>query len=445
MTAGLVTSSIGDAAKASAAGQPVPCALRRFPYPYRAMLAICSDLDETPDAAVYAQIMRYLNTTDDLGWGRGVGLEVGNTIYFDMPAGQFAYWNTDDAGRAMARDLIRSGHIDCLHSFGDLATTRSHAERALAELERLGLRIGVWVDHAVAATNFGADIMRGCGDVPGSAAYHADLTCRHGVQYVWRGRVTSVIGQDQPPSLRGIGDPRHPIASVRTLLKESMKGRRARLGDAKYAMHGDHALVRPCTLRDGTGVWEFMRCNPHWGGVSCGDTASGMAESLTARFLDRLVEREGICVLYTHLGKIRDRQEPFEGPTRRAFERLAEYARRQKILVTTTRRLLGYRQAREHVHAEAVRLPNGLRIDLTPSDAQGPRLAPADLQGLTVYLDPAGAQWDELRSEIALRCGTAPLCRVNGMDVPQVRVNPPDETGRASVSIPWQKLEFPLR
>jgi hypothetical protein len=27
--------------------------LRRFPYPYRAMLAICSDLDETPDRHVY--------------------------------------------------------------------------------------------------------------------------------------------------------------------------------------------------------------------------------------------------------------------------------------------------------------------------------------------------------------------------------------------------------
>ncbi|MCC7293383.1 MAG: hypothetical protein IT449_15090 [Phycisphaerales bacterium] len=439
MTAGLVTSSVEETVRPSATGKPVPCALRRFPYPYHAMLAICSDLDETPDAAVYAQIMRYLNTTDDLGWGRGVGLEVGNTIYFDMPPGQFAYWNTDDAGRAMAQDLIRSGHIDCLHSFGDLATTRNHAERALSELERHGLRIEVWVDHAVAPSNFGADIMRGSGDVPGSPAYHADLTSRHGVQYVWRGRVTSVIGQDQRPSLGGVGDPRHPFASARTLMKESMKARRARSGDVKYAMHGGNELARPGTLRDGTSVWEFIRCNPHWGGVSRGDTSSGMAEVLTARFLDRLVERAGICILYTHLGKIQDREAPFAQPTRRAFERLAEHARRQQILVTTTRRLLGYRQAREHVHAEAVRLANGLRIDLTQTNGRGPRLAPADWQGLTVYLDASTAQAGELRSEKAL------LCRVNGNDVPQARLHPPDETGRVSVSIPWQRLEFPRR
>lgn len=403
------------------------------------MLAICSDLDETPDAAVYAQIMRYLNTTDDLGWGRGVGLEVGNTIYFDMPAGQFAYWNTDDAGRAMARELIRSGHIDCLHSFGDLAVTRGHAERALTELERHGLRLEVWVDHAVAPSNFGADIMRGSGDVPGSPAHHADLTCRHGVQYVWRGRVTSVIGQDRPPSLGGILDPRHPVASARTLLKESMKGRRARRGDVKYAMHGGNELVRPSALRDGTRVWEFMRSNPHWGGVSCGDTASGMAEVLTPRFLDRLVERAGICILYTHLGKMRSIEEPFAAPTRRAFERLGGYAQRQQILVTTTRRLLGYRQAREHVHAEIVRLGSGWRIEVTQSDGQGPRFAPTDWKGLTVYLDPSATQNSDVPRETAFKC------RVNGVDVPDLRLNPADETGRVSVSIPWQKLEFPLR
>ena len=108
--------------------------LRRFPYPYKAMLAICSDLDETPDGDAYWEIARYLNTTQTTAMGQGAGLEVGNTIYFDMPAEQFSYWNTNDAGRAMVRALIQSGHVDCLHSYGDLATTREHAGRALDEL-----------------------------------------------------------------------------------------------------------------------------------------------------------------------------------------------------------------------------------------------------------------------------------------------------------------------
>lgn len=92
--------------------------------------------------------------------GRGVGLEVGNSIYFDMPPGHFSYWNADEGSREKIRALIRSGHIDCLHSFGDWATTRAHVERAWRELEKHDCHLRVWVDHSKAPTNFGPDIMR---------------------------------------------------------------------------------------------------------------------------------------------------------------------------------------------------------------------------------------------------------------------------------------------
>ena len=151
--------------------------------------------------------------------GTGVGLEVGNTIYFDMPPGHFSYWNTDDESREKIRALIRSGHIDCLHSFGDTATTRKHAAKALEELERHGCRLKVWVDHAVAPTNFGPDIMKGYGDIPGHPAYHADLTLAHGIEFVWMGRVTSVIGQNRRLDFGGIVDYAHPVSSCRTLVK----------------------------------------------------------------------------------------------------------------------------------------------------------------------------------------------------------------------------------
>ena len=170
-------------------------------------------------------MMRFLNTTASTGCGAGVGIEVGNTIYFDMPSDQFSYWNTDDAGRARVRALIQSGHVDCLHSFGDLASTRAHAARALDDLERHGCRLRVWIDHAVAPSNFGEDVMRGAGDVEGSSAYHADLTSAFGIEYVWRGRVTSVIGQNRSRRLSGIASPRHPLSSGVTILKESAKGR----------------------------------------------------------------------------------------------------------------------------------------------------------------------------------------------------------------------------
>jgi hypothetical protein len=313
-----------------------------FPLPPIATLAICSDLDETPDAATYFELMRFLNTTDETSMGPGVGLDVGNTIYFDMPPGRFSYWNATEADRGKIRALIRSGHIDCLHSYGDSATTRAHAGRALDELVKHDCRIPVWVDHGVAPTNFGTDIMCGHGDEPGHPAYHADLTLSYGIKHVWRGRVTSVIGQNRPFSLRSIGSPHHPLASTRTLAKELAKQLLALRGHAKYGCHARNPLVVDGSLRDGQPIREFIRCNPGWGGVSCHDRGDAIHEILTPRFLDRLVERRGPCILYTHLGKL-DRGKTryrFQPAVVAAFRLLAEYQHAGKLLVTTTARLL---------------------------------------------------------------------------------------------------------
>ena len=196
--------------------QPASVSMRHWPYPYRAMLAVCSDLDETPSRQVFRDTTEFLNTTNSTPMGQGVGLEVGNTIFFDMADDQFAYWNTDDAGRAMIQTLIQSGHIDCLHSYGDCATTREHAQRALEELHNNDCHLDVWIDHAQAVTNFDGGIMMGEGDVSSSPAYHADLTIEHGVQFVWRGRVSGVLGQDVAPQLGGVWSLAHPIASGKT-------------------------------------------------------------------------------------------------------------------------------------------------------------------------------------------------------------------------------------
>jgi hypothetical protein len=171
------------------------------------------------------------------------------------------------------------------------------------------------------------------------------LTLAHGIKHVWRGRVTSVIGQNQPASLRGIADGRHFWASAKTIVTEGAKQILARGGSGKYAMHASNGVLQPALLRDGARVGEFLRCNPHWGGVSSGETGDGIAEVLNERFLDRLVERRGVCILYTHLGKLGGERR-FGERTVQAFRKLADYAA-NKIRVTTTSRLLDFVQQRQ--------------------------------------------------------------------------------------------------
>ena len=402
---------------------------RPLPYPYRAMLAICSDLDETPNRNVYREIMRFLNTYEETTMGPGVGLEVGNSIYFDMPPGQFAYWNTNDFGRKMVRTLIRSGHIDCLHSYGDLATKRKHAIRALDELNHYDCKLEVWVDHGTVAANFGSDIMQGHGDEPGHEAYHADLTIDYGVKYIWCGRVTSITGQDIPARFGGIFNWKHPVRSGRTLLKEAAKQKLAQKGNGKYAMHGPNETLRPTVLRDGSPVYEFMRCNPHWGGVSSCDQGRHIDEVLTDEMLNRLIGRGGTCVLYTHLGKIDNPKIPFNDTAIEAFRRLAEAFRSGRILVTTTRRLLGYRRAVREITFNSLSNKNGLYIDLNTRAVENSIGKPTadDLDGLTFYVpDPA-----------------ATYVKIDGEKVTGLKRNPPDHTGRPSVSLAWPLLKFP--
>jgi hypothetical protein len=403
--------------------------LRPLPYPYRAMLAICSDLDETPDRHVYWEIMRFLNTTEGTVMGPGAGLEVGNSIYFDMPPDQFAYWNTDDVGREMVRTLIQSGHIDCLHSYGDLATTRKQADRALEELARHDCKLEIWIDHGTAVTNFDPGIMQGHGDEPCHEAYHADLTIGYGVKYVWRGRVTSITGQDVPAQLGGIFDRAHPLVSGRTLLKEAAKRKLAQWGNGKYAMHGPNETLRETVLRDGRPVYEFMRCNPPWAGVSSCDQGRRIGEVLTDSMLNRLIERGGTCILYTHLGKIDNPAVPFDEKAVAAFRRLADEAHAGRILVTTTRRLLGYRRALREIEFKSTMDEQGLHINVyTRAEQNAPgRLSDADLDGMTFYVpDPEATR-----------------ITINRQAAADLKLNPPDYTGQPSVSLAWRALEFP--
>ncbi|MEJ2453985.1 MAG: hypothetical protein P8103_07505 [Candidatus Thiodiazotropha sp.] len=398
-------------------------ALRKYPYPYRALLAICSDLDETPNEQIYFETIRYLNTDQQTVLGRGVNLEIGNTIYFHMPKDQFSYWNCSDNARSNIHALIRSGHIDCIHSFGDYADTRDMALACLQELDTHGCKIKVWVDHAQAPTNFDPDIMQGQGAVKGANAYHADITVgEYGIKYVWKGRVTSIIAQNSKRSFRGILNKNEITSSLKTILREFAKGLLAVLGNEKYAMHKHNDVMRETKLVDGTRVIEFMRTNPSWAGVSKFEKGREIGKVLTEEMLKSLVRNEGCSVLYTHLGKINSLSEPFNKSSRAAFENLSNMQEDGQILVITTRRLLDYIRVRD-------RLVYSVKHNKTRTEIHIGDIASEleSLEGITWYVE------DPDTVDIF----------VSGKMLNHVIRNEPDFTGNRSISIPLERLQFP--
>lgn len=391
------------------------------------MVAICSDLDGTRTADEYKTIAKLLNTEESIpGFGKGFGLEVGNSIYFYEEPHEFSYWNGTNMDREILCSLIGSGHIDCLHSFGNLATTREHAIRALDELARRDCKLQVWVNHASAPTNFGTHIPGSQGDVPGAPAYHADLTLSFGIRWAWCGRVTSVVAQSVRRRYVHLIQEGKRARGAATAAREAARVGLARLGSKKFSLHSRNTLTQPLVLRDGSRVMEFIRSNPHPLGVTAADTGAELGEILTSEYLDTLERRGGFAILYTHLAR-RDGPGGFGtgsgalmcAATRKALSRLAE--RSGSILVTTTRRLLGYADMRNRVRARLLisSFGNELHID-TAGFAQ------EDLQGLTFALpDPA-------RTRVF----------VDGVET-ELRITPHGVPGGPSISLPWNRLEFP--
>ena len=394
----------------------------KYPYPYKAMLAICSDLDETPDERVYFETLRYLNTEQQTSIGKGVSLEIGNSIYFNMPSDQFSYWNTSDRGRTKIQECIRSGHIDVLHSFGDLSNTRKHVEKAINELIRNNCKLEVWVDHAVAPTNFDSGIMKGSGDIPGSEAYHADLTIDYGIKYLWKGRVTSVIGQNAPLSYKGLYSYDNLYQSVVTITKDLAKSILGSNGYTKYSMHSGNKLLRKIVMRDGQRAFEFIRCNPNWKGVSEFETADGIGKVIKEKILNRLVERQSICILYTHLGKITNKEKIFSIETRKAFNRLSEFQRDGKLLVATTRRLLGYCRMINEVNVSLKIVERVLIINVKYTGPYN------DLNGLSLMIN-------ENFEKIVMKINNKLAEGVDKLVLDKKNI---------VIKIPWNKLYYPI-
>jgi hypothetical protein len=157
--------------------------------------------------------------------------------------------------------------------------------------------------------------------------------------------------------------------------------------------------------------------------VSCGETAAGIGQVLVEPMLRRLVEREAVCILYTHLGKTATPARPFDDAGLAGWRRLADAYHEGRILVTTTRRLLGYWTAVDNVPWSVRTAGNATVIDV----ASGSCPARGDLEGLTFYVRDAS------HTTVA----------VDGAEVEGLRRNPPDHTGRPSVSLPRTRLEFP--
>ncbi|RJP79162.1 MAG: hypothetical protein C4524_05805 [Candidatus Zixiibacteriota bacterium] len=430
--------------ESAAQTQPGPqVGIRPFPYPYRAALAICNDLDNLRSFAEMKAVHDVLNGRGSTPCGPGLGMEVGDSLHFftvhpqqDDTLAYFQGLSNILADHAPAlREGLQAGLLDILHTWGNYSQKggflRQQAVWATEEMQKYGLRLTVWTNHGD-RHNFqrlGRDDSLGDvrevssvrGDRSEVLEYHADLARAIGIRYLWIKELTPVMGQERFLNWQDWLDKGSDLGRIfmRGVLRQPPELKPKPLQIANH-------LIRPRRLRDGSRMYEMLR----YGSFSR-DGGAQLPELLSLRFLRRLVDVGGACLLYMHLGKDRPSPEvPFSRESYNALERLAEWARAGDIWVTTASRLCRYVELRQRLKLQTLRRESGLLIT---GEFDGVFDFPdPEVEGLTIYLPDYAALSPE----------AAPRLRLGGEEKELVR-NPADAHGRASWTVPLDPVPYP--
>jgi len=379
-------------------GNGTPEGMRAFPYPYRSMLAICSDIDGTTPRE-FEDVHKFLNTLDGTEMGPGLGLDVADSFWMYMGSDAAGIADREGNGNEAVMtwfqgttETVKNAHliayyfergwIDTMHSYGDFSRldksdvvfTRMLAERALSALAERDVRPTVWVNHGNEANvqNFEVGNRRTYrqGARPGSDAYHADLTLPAGIKFVW------------------FSD-----------------------NDRRF---GRRDILYPVTLADGQKVWGFRRYTPDW-------STYELDRQLREAHLDACVKRELPVIVTQHFGGGYEYQ-PFGAAARQALQGLAERQNRGDILVARTSRLLEYLRVRDHLEFErSGSHVNILAVD-DPQFGYDPNPSLDSLRGMTFYAE------DMISAGISI--GGEPLPE-------ELLVKAVDETGRTTIGVAW--------
>lgn len=409
---------------------PTVLGLRKFPYPYQAMLAISSDADHQT-LRKFNLIHRYLNTTQWTPMGRGLGLDISDSFFMYNGSDRLVSvdYNRSSiqdeltyfrglSGLRYAGDIIdayiHSGWMDTIHTYGDFNMntqsltrfSRPLASQALSTLNRQGDLVSVWVDHGNKSNvdNFGRygasrffSYQQGAN--PRSPYYHTDLLIPFGVRFVWTGESGDLFGLDN--------------------------------------------AIYPILLPDGHRVWGFRRYTAEGYTRHTGTewvwTVDRLAEELSPYHLASIEWNHQYAIVGQHLSADNE-VVPLPGNGIIALNRLANEYHRGRILVVRTSRLLQYNVTQQYLRYYVTDESGKAVIHLTAVNdpVTGPRaITLADIRGVTFYTrDPS-------RTELRIwNARVAPsLVQVNPSDgyAPSISIKwyPADTTDYSVISAPY--------
>jgi hypothetical protein len=336
--------------------------IEKYPHPYRAWLTVSNDPDVT-DIRTWHAWNDFLFKDLQLPWANAAFLFSFNQ---NLPA------------QVSIRDYpeIAAQPIDGLHTWGDfvhageVGFSRRYAEEGIGMLERYGIHPKVWVDHS----RFTGNMLHNnkWGSVPSYRdnagidyevfEYTLDLVVKAGIRYVWDGEITQVIGQDRDIRTheRFEGSPllKRILQTIRAIVRNparEWRGYTAKTGNSAYFRH---------RFPDGRELYCFRR----YGTWRDADIL-GISNVISQANIDRLIDKRGVMVAYTHLGKTNFRykgEDIIPPETRKCFRYAKKKMEDGSLKISSLSHLLDYLVLRDHVRIEGDRVDfrsDGIRFD----------------------------------------------------------------------------------
>ena len=359
--------------------------LRKFPWPYQAMLAIDSDADHT-DLRKFNEVHEFLNTFDETPMGKGLGLDVSDSFF--LYNGSNLSLPIDVGGKTVKNEMtmfqgtskqlsvyapillhyIRHGWIDTYHSAGDFSRWNTHTTLFRRSLEVQAMyflkeqhipAILDFTDHGNQSNvaNFGSydhfdRYMQG--DNPSSPYYIADLVQQEGVKFLWADNY-----------------------------------------DNQYVYS---SMLYPIRLRNGTKIWGFHRftgTRTFWHKKREKEvvwreewTPYKLAVELSDSRLQQLIQAQGYTIVATHLEGNADKM-PLPTTAIEALTHLAHLQDEGKILVARTSRLLWYNLVQQGL---TYRVLSGTHHPITYIDVTGVN-DPVDGNFVPTWQELRGITW----------------------------------------------------
>jgi len=368
--------------------------LRKFPYPYRAALTICSDIDSIETVEEFLSIHEFLNTERVTRFGKGLNLEIGDTFWMysnNIRSNQFTYFEGLTDRRSSSAKVIeqfaKAGYLDALHTFGDFSNyggfKRELAEKAIKELKKREIKVHIWVNHGdiynTQSMNNGKSNHKGANT--SATEYHADITIPYGMKFLWVTELTRIVGQDRKVELSDLVhyDWKSPIKTDKEIIK-------AYVGEITIStINSGNKLLRIYELDDGQLVYIFKRFNNYQGNIWKGASLKYLKNQISKDVLEKLKNKEGYMIVYNHLTE----DDLLDKDTISALRYLANENKKGEIYISTTYKLLNYNLI--HNNLVYTTIDDGKDVTIlinNINDKVFGQFKPTirDLQGLTFYV-----------------------------------------------------------